>query len=136
MKKLRFIPIAIHGAADYLVGITLVFSPWIFGFSDVRGASRSVPISLGIAIILYSILTSYDWGLVRIIPFKLHLVLDFMLGIFLSLSPWIFSFSAYKRSAWFPHVVTGLGIVIFVLISRTMASPVKPEPQVPRVMSY
>jgi len=98
------IPTRVHGILDYLLGLLLIASPWIFGFDD-EGTAKWVPIVLGAGVLLYSLLTDYELGAIRAIPMPVHLVLDFAGGVLLAASPWIFGFS---DEVWAPHMVLGL----------------------------
>ena len=112
---MRVIPTRVHGILDYLMGLVLIASPWIFGFAD-GGARQWVPVALGVAALIYSVLTDYELGLARMIPMSIHLVLDFASGAFLAASPWIFGFA---DDVWVPHVVLGLIEIGAVLMSET-----------------
>jgi hypothetical protein len=100
---------------DYLVGIVLILAPWIFGFSDDR-AAMLVPIILGAGVIVYSLLTNYELGVVRAIPMTIHLLLDIIGGVVLAVSPWLFGFS---DTVWAPHLVVGVLEIIIALITQT-----------------
>ena len=101
---MRIIPTRFHGVLDYFVGAFLMLTPWAFGFWR-NGLESWVPILLGGGAIVYSLLTNYELGRVKIIPMRTHLWLDAGSGLFLALSPWIFRFSDYVYLA---HVVLGL----------------------------
>jgi hypothetical protein len=75
-----------HGVLDYLVGFILIISPWLFGFA-AGGAETAIPVILGIGAILYSIVTNYELGFFKIIPFKVHLIINTLSGILLASSP-------------------------------------------------
>ena len=119
MNGIRFLPTKVHGALDYLVGIVLILSPWIFGFSEVVGAAQNAPLVLGIILILYSLFTDYEWGVFKVLGFGYHLTIDFLVSAVLVLSPWIFGFSDEKTSAWLLHVIVGLVVIAVVLVSQT-----------------
>lgn len=129
MDSIRFIPTSVHGVLDYLVGIALIAAPWIFGFAYVGGAAVIVPIVLGIALILYSLVTRYELGIpgIKFLPMPYHLVIDFLAAAFLAASPWIFGFYNHPLNVWLPHLVVGIVVVIVVLVSqthpRTMVAP-------------
>lgn len=101
---MRFIPTRIHGMLDYIVGVLLIFAPRIFNFENT-GVASQLPVFLGVATIVYSLLTRYELGLVKVIPFKAHLTIDFLSGVLLLVSPWAFGFA---ETVWVPHVVVGL----------------------------
>lgn len=98
------IPTRIHGYLDYLMGVVLIAAPWIFDFAD-GGPKQWVPIILGAGVIVYSLLTDYELGVMRMIPMPVHLGLDVLGGAFLAISPWLFGFA---NEIWWPHVLFGL----------------------------
>ena len=115
---MRFIPTRIHGYLDYVMGVVLIAAPWILGFADT-GAGMLVPVILGAGLILYSLFTNYELGAVRAIPMSIHLVLDFVAGLLLAVSPWLFGFA---DDGWVPHVVVGVLEMGVAVISQTVPS--------------
>ena len=77
----------LHGYLDYIVGLLLIAAPFVLGFAD-DGPAQWVPVILGTSVIVYSLFTAYELGVIRVIPFGLHLGLDVVGGVFLALSPW------------------------------------------------
>ncbi|HKF37668.1 MAG TPA: SPW repeat protein [Ktedonobacteraceae bacterium] len=121
MNSIRFLPTSVHGVLDYLVGIALIAAPWLFGFANVGGAAMYVPIILGIALILYSLVTKYELGIpgIKFLPMPYHLVIDFVAAAFLAASPWIFGFASKPLNVWLPHLVVGIVVILVVLVSQT-----------------
>jgi hypothetical protein len=107
-----------HGVLDYIVGIVLILAPRIFGF-DTGGPESRIPITLGIVTIVYSLLTNYELGVFKLLPFRLHLTLDTLSGVLLAVSPWLFHFS---DQVWAPHVVVGLIELGVVFMTRHTTS--------------
>lgn len=103
-----------HGYLDYLVGVLLVISPWLFGFYE-GGSESWVVILLGAGTLLYSLITDYELGLIGIIPMKSHLRIDLISGIFLAASPWLFCFS---EDIFWPHVVFGIVEILVVILTN------------------
>lgn len=101
---MQVIPTRIHGVLDYVIGALLILAPWLFGFA-AGGAETWVPVILGAGVILYSLLTDYELGMVRTIRMPVHLALDAAGGILLALSPWLFGFA---ELVFVPHLVVGL----------------------------
>ncbi|GAB3321447.1 SPW repeat protein [Larkinella ripae] len=104
----------VHGILDYITGVFLIVSPWVFGFDD-QGMAQWIPIFLGVSAILYSLFTDYELGLVRRLPMRLHLTLDVVSGIVLATSPWLFNFADY---VYLPHVILGIFEIGAGLITR------------------
>lgn len=101
---MRIIDTRTHGYMDYLMGLLLIISPWLFDFAD-GGAQQWVPMVLGVMAFFYSIITDYELGLLKILPMKVHLIMDILSGVLLALSPWIFSFA---DEVYLPHLILGL----------------------------
>lgn len=89
---------------DYIVGALLIAAPWLFGF-DKNDAAVYIPVILGAAAIVYSLLTDYELGAWPEISMRTHLGLDLASGVLLAVSPWLFGFAEY---VWAPHLIFGL----------------------------
>src|SRR4051812_13538646 len=116
---MKIIPRQIHGILDYVVGIILILSPRLFGFS-YGGAEQSVPVTLGWATVVYSLLTKYELGALKVIPFRVHLILDLLSGLFLAASPWLLGFA---DRVWGPHLA--FGILEIGVVAMTRREPVE-----------
>ncbi len=101
---MRIIPTRIHGFFDYGVALLLIVSPWILGFAD-GGAEQWVPVTLGIFVIVYSLVTDYELSVARMLSTPAHLGLDIAGGAVLALSPWLFGFA---DEVWAPHLIFGI----------------------------
>ncbi len=112
---MRFIPTQIHGIMDYLMGAVLIAAPWLLGLADV-GAETWVPVILGVGVIVYSLMTNYELGVLHVIPMPVHLGLDAVGGALLAASPWLFGFHDH---VWIPHLVVGLAEIGAALTTQT-----------------
>lgn len=113
-----------HAVLDYLMGALLIAAPWLLGFAD-NSAATVVPVVLGASTIVYSLLTDYEYSLAPVFSFKAHLTIDFMAGLLLLVSPWLFGFS---DKVFWPHVILGAFELIAVLLTKK--TPVKQPEQV------
>jgi intracellular septation protein A len=92
----------VHGFIDYLCAIVLFASPKLFHFTDQNIAPMAAMV-LGAVILLYSLVTDYELGVIRMMPFSGHLLCDFVAGLALLGSPWHFH-------------IDGNAAVVFVVI--------------------
>jgi hypothetical protein len=120
---MKLIPTSVHGVIDYIVGLLLMAAPWLLGFA-VGGAETWVPVALGAGALVYSLLTSYELGLMRVISMRTHLMLDAMSGVLLASSPWVFGFSEY---VYLPHVAFGLFEILAAAVTRTLPFETKAD---------
>jgi len=89
---------------DYITGVLLIASPWLFNFADVESA-KWVAIASGILMLGLSFMTDYEGGGKKAISMSGHLTMDVILGIFLAASPWLFNFDEY---VYLPHLIIGI----------------------------
>jgi len=114
---MRFLPTRVHGALDYVVGVALILAPNIFQFSNVAAAAW-IPRVLGVGLIVYSVFTNYEWGIIKVLPMSYHLVVDFVASLLLATSPFLFGFADKSINVWLPHVVVGVTVILVVLVSQ------------------
>jgi|SRR5690606_25243879 len=97
------IPTKIHGFLDYSMALLLILLPFLLVFPS--GSATNIPILLGLLTIAYSALTRYELGPFKVIPMKLHLIIDFISGVLLIAAPWLFGFA--DKVVW-PFVILGM----------------------------
>jgi hypothetical protein len=115
---MRFISPKAHSIIGLLVGIALIFAPQIFRFSDVGGAAVTVPRVIGVIVILSELTMRGNILWRGMVPIKMHLMGDILLGLILALSPWLWSFSDEKANAWVPHLIVGIALIGSSLMTR------------------
>lgn len=113
-NPMRFIPSSVHGVLDYVVGLFLITAPWVLGFADLS-IPATVIIAVGAINLVYSLLTNYELGILRILSMPLHLWLDFISGALLAVSPWLLRFS---KKVYLPHLLLGLLEMSASLLSK------------------
>ena len=122
---MRFIPTRTHGAIDYLTGLALIMAPFVLGFAD-NGPAQWVPMLLGAAILIMSIMTDYELSLAKVIPMPLHLGVDALGGLLLAASPWLFGFADL---VFWPHLIIGLVEIAASLTTQTQPAGENSNPR-------
>ncbi len=114
----RPIDSTLHGVTDYTVGTTLM--TLLPKLADIEGtpAGRQIRIS-GAVHAGYSTLTDYPTGLAKLIPFKVHLVLDAIGALAIGATPFVTGQWKKGRKQWVPHVA----LAAFELTSLLMTDP-------------
>jgi hypothetical protein len=85
---MRFIPTALHGVADYTVGLFLAGLPVYLGWP---ARAQATFIAIGFFVMAYSAFTDYEFGVVRYLRVRFHLFLDALLGVMLLASSFLLS---------------------------------------------
>jgi hypothetical protein len=101
---MKLIDTKTHGYLDYIMGIFLIVSPFLFNL-DTNAIQSFVFYGSGSAVIIYSLHTNYELGLFKMIPMKIHLAVDIVSGLFLAASPWLYHFSDVN---YLPHLTIGM----------------------------
>jgi len=115
---MKIISTKVHGILDYLVGILFLAFPYIAAW-DKNAPQSQVLFVLGALTLIYSIMTRYELGLFRLIPFGIHLMIDFVSGVFLAASPWLLGFADEVEV---PHLLLGIFEIAAVMMTRTPAT--------------
>lgn len=118
------IPTRIHEIVDYLTAITLMVLPFLLGFTtDFAG---SMMMAMGVFVFGYSLFTGYELGVARIVPMKLHLLLDFLSGVAFILAPFFFFYDQTPIKT-IVFVVVGVFELAMSLLTQTepLAVPTK-----------
>jgi hypothetical protein len=115
---MRFIDTKTHGYMDYLMGIFLIVAPWIFRL-DPGAPEGIILIVLGAMALVYSLMTRYELGMIKVFSMKTHLTLDVLSGIILAASPWLFGFA---DRVYLPHLILGIIEIGAGLMTKTTSA--------------
>jgi hypothetical protein len=105
---MKIIPKFYHGVLDYLSGLLLLAAPNLFGFAEIGGATVWVPRIVGIMILLQALMTDYELGVMKIVPISMHLMMDYVIGAFLFVAPFVFGISVRSMVATVLLIVVAL----------------------------
>jgi len=86
-----------HGVADYAYAPLMFAAPRIMGFEEQNEAARICEI-VGAGVLGTTMMTEAEWGVARLIPFKVHLALDVAVSLFSLAAPWIFGFAGNTKA--------------------------------------
>lgn len=114
---MKFLSSKVHTIIGLIVGVVLLFAPQLFGFSDNNAASMTA-LYVGVFIIISELVTTSRLSPLKLIPMKIHLVLDYLTGLFLIISPWLFGFSDDGTGVWLPHVIVGVLVIGYALVTN------------------
>jgi hypothetical protein len=115
MSPVPLLPWVVHEAIEYIAGIFFVIAPFVFGFQ----AEPAFPVFVGVGavILAVAILSKGPAGVLDVIPPAVHAVLDYLLGFFLLLAPFIFGFSVL-RPALTISILLGVAHLVITLVTR------------------
>jgi hypothetical protein len=115
MSALRVLPWAFHVAIEYVAGIFLVVSPFVFEYTD----SPALPVLLlaGVIALAAAVLSRGALGVYGILPVGVQALIDYLLAFALMIAPFAFGFRD-EADALLVSVMTGLGLLVVSLLTR------------------
>jgi hypothetical protein len=117
------VPFPVHGALEYVAGIAFIAAPLLLDYE--AGAAVAISIVVGIVILLIAATTEGPTSLVNALSLSVHVVLDYVLALFLIASPFLFDFGGETAPTVF---FIGLGVVHLLLTIGTRFSNARVEP--------
>jgi hypothetical protein len=107
-----------HTVIGLIVGAALVVAPWILQFDDVEAAKWSA-VLVGLFVLVNEVVTTSPASPLKIVPMRVHVALDVVTGVFLLATPFLFRFADEDANKWVPHVVVGVLIAGYALVTDT-----------------
>lgn len=107
----RFITKSIHAYLDYPVALGLVAMPILLGLGAENALAFWLSIATGIAAFGLTVLTDHQLGVVRILPYSLHLAVDFIVGMTFVAAPTLLGFAGLDF--WYYSV---LGLTVLAVV--------------------
>jgi len=113
--SIRFISKTIHAYLDYPVAISLMALPFLLQLGNTNSLAIWISVITGIAAFILTVFTNHKLGLVPLIPYKVHITVDFLVGMTFIFVPFIFKFSGLD--AWY-YWANAVAVLTAVSLSK------------------
>lgn len=117
----RFVTKTLHAYLDYPVAIGLVAMPFLLGLGQTNPLAFWASVVTGIAAFVLTLLTDHHLGVIRVLPFKFHLAVDFLVGITFLVIPFALGFTGLEAAYYW---VLGATVVAVVSLGKPEETPV------------
>jgi SPW repeat len=119
------IPLNLHAMLEPLMAVLIIAAPWIFGFSETTSAT-AICVIVGVTMLLVGSMTDWRLSLARVIPLRMHMMGDLLLGAVLLLSPLVFGFVEEGGPTRFMVIAGALELLTALMTrwDRTEADPI------------
>lgn len=108
---MKFVTKRIHAFLDYPVAVALIALPFLLGLGSSNPLALQLSVATGIAAFLLTLLTDHHLGVFRVISYKIHLIVDFLVGAVFVIAPFIFSFEGIDAYYYWINGVAVLSVV-------------------------
>lgn len=116
----RFITSTIHAYIDYPVAISLMATPFLLGLGAVNPLALWLSVATGVAALLLTLATDHDTGVLRILPYSVHLAVDRLVGLVFMAAPFVLGLAGLD--AWY-YWLNGAAVL---LVTFVLNAPQKP----------
>jgi hypothetical protein len=111
---LRFITKTIHAYLDYPVAAALIGLPFLLGLGQSHPLALWLSVATGVAAFVLTVLTDHHLGVLRIIPYRVHMAVDLAVGLLFLAAPFAFGFAGLDAVFYWAN---GLAVVSVISLS-------------------
>ena len=105
---MRFVTRKIHSLLDYPVALSLMAMPFILGIGESNPLARWLSVATGVAALVLTLLTDHETGVIRVIPYWMHVVVDRIVGVTFLAAPFVFGFTGLDAGYYWANAVAVL----------------------------
>jgi hypothetical protein len=122
----RFITKSIHAyLIDYPVAIVLIAAPFVLQLGQSGPVAMWLSVVVGLAAFLLAALTDHPTGLIRVIPYWLHLWVDRSVGVVFIIAPFAYKFVGLD--AWY-YWILAAAVLLTTSVLNAPEDPVAARP--------
>jgi hypothetical protein len=107
--NIRFVTKTVHAFLDYPVALSLMATPFLLGLGRANPLALWVSVATGVAAFILTLLTDHKTGVIRVLPYWLHLAVDRLVGITFIVVPVVLGFQGLE--AWY-YWVNGAAVLL------------------------
>ena len=104
---------SIHTVVDVLFCVAMALAPSLLGFG---GLPATLCYAVAGSYFVFSMLTNTPVAPIKLVPFRVHGMVEIVAGLGLLGAPWLLHFDNVERAKW---LFVGAGVVTFVVFALT-----------------
>jgi SPW repeat len=110
------VTLSMHVLIEYGVAVLTLLAPFLFSFDSTT--AKLVSVLVGAGILVLAVVTDAPTGIARTLPVASHVVLDYVLALFVIVAPFVFGFSDDDTAATAYFIVLGVAYVLLAVLTR------------------
>jgi hypothetical protein len=111
--NIRFVTKTVHAVLDYPVALSLVAMPFLLGIGRDNPLALWVSVATGIAAFVLTLFTDHKTGIIRVLPYRLHVGVDRLVGILFIAVPFALGFQGLD--AWY-YWLNGVAVLLVTVV--------------------
>jgi hypothetical protein len=113
VMNIRFVTKTVHAFLDYPVALSLVATPFLLGLGRGDPLALWVSVATGVAAFILTLFTDHKTGVIRVLPYWLHVAVDRLVGIIFVAVP--FALGLQGLDAWY-YWVNGATVLLVTFV--------------------
>ena len=109
-----------HAFLDYPVALSLMAAPFLLQLGSSNPWALWLSVGTGVAAFVLTLYTDHKLGVVRVIPYSVHLAVDFLVGVVFLAAPSAFGFTGFD--AWY-YWANGAAVMLVVGLHKPEPAP-------------
>ncbi|MHC4877559.1 MAG: SPW repeat domain-containing protein [Planctomycetota bacterium] len=108
---MRFVTRTTHAYLDYPVAALLMTLPFLLQLGGSHPAAQWLSVATGVAAFVLTVFTDHKLGLIRVLPYSIHLAVDFLVGVVFVSVPFALGFSGIDAIYYWANGTAVLTVV-------------------------
>jgi hypothetical protein len=108
-----------HALLDYPVAFVLMGAPFLLGFGESAPSAKWLAVVAGVAALILTVFTNHRLGLIRVLPYRFHVLVDGLVGVTFAIAPFALGFEGLD--AWF-YWANAAAVLVVVSLSKPPAT--------------
>ena len=108
---MRFVTKTIHAYLDYPVAALLMGMPFLLHLGSSQPLAKWLSVVTGVAALVLTVFTDHKLGVIRVLPYSVHLAVDFLVGVVFVIAPIALGFSGLDAMFYWANAAAVLTVV-------------------------
>ena len=118
IMDIRFVTKNIHAYLDYPVAIVLMTAPFLLNLGESHPLALWLSVATGLAAFVLTLLTDHQLGVLRVLPYSIHLLVDALVGIIFLIAPAVLEFNGIDAMFYW---INGAAVLTVVSLHKPEA---------------
>lgn len=111
---MRFVTRKVHAFIDYPVALSLIAMPFLLGLGTTNKLALWLSVVTGCAAFALTVLTNHETGIIKVLPYSFHVLVDRIVGLTFVAAPFVLGFTGIDAIYYWVNAAAVL-LVTFVL---------------------
>jgi hypothetical protein len=98
----------IHAYLDYPVAFSLMALPFVLGLGTGNPVAKWLAVATGVAAFILTLFTDHELGVVKLVPYPVHVAVDRLVGVIFVAAPFVFGFTGLDAAYYWANGATVL----------------------------